>query len=473
MTRSRRFSPWRDPVALLALPAVIYLAGRLRLPLLWLLLKSSPAPGLTLQPYVAFLTTRSTGGSSATPARRGLGHAWSASCSAIPPPSRWRAPARSLQIVMLVSIILPLSIGAVVKAFAWQIVLRRDGVVSQLWSGSASWDEPQRLLFTETGLVLGAANIFLPFMILPIYSVVKLIDPRLREAGATLGATPLYRFTQVTLPLTLPGVVSGIAFVFSMSVSMFVIPSLLIGDRFQTLSTLTGRSFLFMRNEQLGSTTAVILLALAVNVVVGSSWLARRLGARDDGHRAARAALHVVGRGHYGGVPDDAAPGDGRRLPRLVRHLYPAAALVVAALVREARHDPRPVAFAADLALSRSWPSRPCWRWCSERSAPSRGGAAASPAARSIATFLVSPLMLPGLVVGIAMLQGFKALGPARGFFEPADRACGDHAALRRAHRAGGAVAVRLLADRRRPHPGLFLPAALMRVLVPALGRRS
>ena len=133
------------------------------------------------------------------------------------------------------------------------------------------------MLFTETGLVLGAANIFLPFMILPIYSVVKLIDPRLSEAGATLGATPLYSFTRVTLPLTLPGIVSGVAFVFSMSVSMFVIPSLLIGDRFQTLATLTGRSFLLMRNEQLGSTTAVILLTLAVAIVVGSTWLARRL----------------------------------------------------------------------------------------------------------------------------------------------------------------------------------------------------
>ncbi len=61
--------------------------------------------------------------------------------------------------------------------------------------GLGIWDEPQRLLFTETGLVLGAANIFLPFMILPIYSVVKLIDPRLSEAGATLGrraALPLH-----------------------------------------------------------------------------------------------------------------------------------------------------------------------------------------------------------------------------------------------------------------------------------------
>ena len=142
--------------------------------------------------------------------------------------------------------------------------------------GIGLWDEPQRLLFTETGLVLGAANVFLPFMILPIYSVVKLIDPRLSEAGATLAPRRSTAFA-VTLPLTLPGVVSASPSSFRW-VSMFVIPALLIGDRFQTLSTLTGRSFLLMRNEQLGSTTAVVLLVLAVSIVVGSTWLARRLG---------------------------------------------------------------------------------------------------------------------------------------------------------------------------------------------------
>jgi putative spermidine/putrescine transport system permease protein len=59
---------------------------------------------------------------------------------------------------------------------------------------------------------------------------------------------------------------------------MFVIPSLLIGDRFQTLATLTGRSYLLMRNEALGSTTAVILLVIAVSIVVVSTWLSKRIG---------------------------------------------------------------------------------------------------------------------------------------------------------------------------------------------------
>jgi putative spermidine/putrescine transport system permease protein len=183
-----------------------------------------------------------------------------------------------MQIALLTAIILPLSIGVVVKAFAWQIVLRRDGVVSQFMMTTGFWSEPQRLLFTEGGLVFGAANVFLPFMILPIYAVVKLMDPRLNEAAATLGATPFYSFWRIVIPLTLPGVVTGIAFVFSMSISMFVIPSLLIGDQFQTLATLIGRSFLLMRNEQLGSTTAVVLLILAVGVVLFTSALARRLG---------------------------------------------------------------------------------------------------------------------------------------------------------------------------------------------------
>jgi len=181
------------------------------------------------------------------------------------------------QILLLVAMILPLSIGVVVKAFSWQIVLRRDGVVNQLLVWSGLTDEPVRFLFTETGLVLGAANIFLPFMVLPIYSVAKMIDPRLTEAAATLGAGPMYRFFRVILPLSMPGVVAGIAFVFSMAISMYVIPTLLIGDRYQTLATITGRSFLFLRNEQLGATTAVILLVIAVAVVLGSARLARGL----------------------------------------------------------------------------------------------------------------------------------------------------------------------------------------------------
>jgi putative spermidine/putrescine transport system permease protein len=182
----------------------------------------------------------------------------------------------ALQGALLAALILPLSVGVVVKAFAWTILLRSDGVVNRVLVGLGVLDGPARLLFTETGLVLGAANVFLPFMVLPIFSVVKLIDPRLPEAAATLGASPLHRFLHVTLPLTVPGVIAGVAFVFSMSISMYVIPTLLMGDRFKTLSVLIARSFLFMRDRSLGATVAMVLLLIAVAVVVASALLTRR-----------------------------------------------------------------------------------------------------------------------------------------------------------------------------------------------------
>jgi len=178
--------------------------------------------------------------------------------------------------MLLAALILPLSVGVVVKAFAWTILLRTDGLVNRMLVGTGVVDTPLRLLFTESGLVFGAANIFLPFMVLPIFAVVKLIDPRLTEAAATLGAGPLRRFVRVTLPLTMPGVIAGVAFVFSMSISMYVIPTLLMGDRFKTLSILVARSFLFMRDRSLGSTVSVVLLTIAVGVVVLSALLARR-----------------------------------------------------------------------------------------------------------------------------------------------------------------------------------------------------
>lgn len=268
-----------DRMIWLALPAVAYLAIVYALPLLWLLGRSVTGPdGFTIAQFTVFFSDPFSWRVIGNTLRIALWVTLVALLIGYPVAIAMARARGLMQVLLLVAMILPLSIGVVVKAFAWQIVLRRDGVISQGLVASGIWAEPQRLLFTEAGLILGATNVFLPFMILPIYSVVKLIDPRLTEAGATLGASPFYRFRKILLPLTLPGIVSGSAFVFSMSVSMFVIPSLLIGDRFQTLATLTGRSYLLMRNEALGSTTAVILLVIAVSIVVLSTWLSKRVG---------------------------------------------------------------------------------------------------------------------------------------------------------------------------------------------------
>lgn len=271
--------PRLDPVALLALPAILYLALVYGLPLAGLLARSVTAGGsVSFAGFTAFFADPFSWTVMGNTVRIAVGVTLLCLLLGYPTALALARSRGAVQALILVAIILPLSVGVVVKAFAWQIVLRRDGVISQALIFLGIWDGPQRLLFTETGLIVGAANVFVPFMILPIYSVLKLVDPRLGEAAATLGASPLHRFFRVALPLSLPGIVTGIAFVFSMATSMYVVPSLLIGDRFQTLATLTGRSFLFLRNEQLGSTTAVVLLLISVAVVVASAALSRRFG---------------------------------------------------------------------------------------------------------------------------------------------------------------------------------------------------
>ncbi len=191
------------------------------------------------------------------------------------------ARARGLvRTLMLAAMVLPLAVGVIVKTFAWTILFRSDGAVNRTMQTLGLIDAPVRMLFTETALVIAAANVFLPFMVLPIYSVVRQMDASLPEAAATLGASTWYRFSRVTLPLTLPGVVAGCAFTFSLAVSMYVIPSLIVGERQQTLSMLIARAFLYVRDEALGSSISAILLGIAVVVVLGSSLLARRLGAR-------------------------------------------------------------------------------------------------------------------------------------------------------------------------------------------------
>lgn len=183
--------------------------------------------------------------------------------------------------IFLVALVLPMSVGVVVKAFAWTILFRTRGVLNDTLMSLGITDAPIRMLFTEAALIIGAANVFLPFMVLPIYAVLRQMDRRLPEAAASLGATPLFRFTNVTLPLSLPGVVAGCAFTFSLAISMYVIPSLIVGERQQTLSMLTARSFLYLRNEALGATISSVLLIIAISVVLGSSWLAARLGAKQ------------------------------------------------------------------------------------------------------------------------------------------------------------------------------------------------
>lgn len=180
--------------------------------------------------------------------------------------------------LMLGCLFLPLAASVIVKAFAWTILLRSSGIINTVLLGLGIVDAPVRMIFTETALIVGAVNVFLPFMILPVFAVVAQLDPRLSEAAATLGANPVAGFLKVTLPVTMPGIVAGVALVSALSVSAYVVPTLLIGERYPTLASTIAKAYLLTREPAFGAAAGVLLLAIAVAIVVLSSRLSGREG---------------------------------------------------------------------------------------------------------------------------------------------------------------------------------------------------
>lgn len=268
----------RSRVGLLSLPASMYYAVLFALPILVLLAESFRSPaGFTFDHYARFFTSAYNWGVIGRTLR--LAALCTLICTLIGYPAAFALAATRgrLQSLLIAALLLPLSVSVIVKAFGWTVLLRGNGAVNQALTALGLTDGPIRLLFTETGLLLGISNIFLPFMILPLFAVVRQLDPRLGEAAATLGSTPLYRFLTVTVPLTVPGLVAGVTLVFSLSMAAYVIPNLLMGDTYQTLPTLIATSFLYLQDNGKGAVAGVTLLALSVCVILGSAWLGRRL----------------------------------------------------------------------------------------------------------------------------------------------------------------------------------------------------
>lgn len=136
--------------------------------------------------------------------------------------SRWRP-------ILLGLVVVQFWVPLVIRTYAWIQLMGRTGVINQFltWTGIVS--EPIPLLYTTHGMLIGLAVSILPFMVLPVYSAVSTIDEEVIQAAKTLGASDLRAFYEVTLPLSWPGVVSGILFTFILSAGSFIAPQLLGG----------------------------------------------------------------------------------------------------------------------------------------------------------------------------------------------------------------------------------------------------
>ncbi|WP_189878428.1 ABC transporter permease [Streptomyces bluensis] len=187
--------------------------------------------------------------------------------------ARWRT-------VALVLVVLPFWTNFLVRTYAWIVLLSGEGVVNRALTGVGVTDRPLRLLYTEGAVVVGLLYAYLPLMVLPLYAAIERVDRRLLEASADLGARPVRTFCRVTLPLTLPGVLTGCVFVFVPSLGNFVVPELLGGGRTVMVGNLLRDQFLTARDWPFGSVLALALMAFLVLLLMAQAWAGHRTGSR-------------------------------------------------------------------------------------------------------------------------------------------------------------------------------------------------
>ena len=178
-----------------------------------------------------------------------------------------RSPAR-WQPVLLLLVMLPFWTNFLVRTYAWMIVLRQDGLVNGLLRALGIVDAPLELLYTPTAVVIGLVYGYLPFMVLPLYVAIERLDPLLVEAAWDLYASRWAVFTQVVVPLTMPGIVGGCVLVFIPSIGSFITPDLLGGARSMMIGNLIQHEYLVVRDWPLGSAVSFVLMAIVMAAVV-------------------------------------------------------------------------------------------------------------------------------------------------------------------------------------------------------------
>ncbi|MCC8967877.1 ABC transporter permease subunit [Bradyrhizobium sp. Pear76] len=159
-------------------------------------------------------------------------------------------------------ILLPLWTSTLVRAFAWIVILGRNGIVNATLTELGIIDEPLKLVYNTVGLYIGMVHIMLPFMVLPLYNSLSRIDLRLLSAAETLGARPISAFFWIVLPLSMPGVLAGLLLVFMSSVGMFVLPALLGGLSDITYTMLIEKQINELNNWGLAAAMSVFLLVV-------------------------------------------------------------------------------------------------------------------------------------------------------------------------------------------------------------------
>jgi len=181
--------------------------------------------------------------------------------------------------LLLVLVIVPFWTSFLIRTYAWLTILGNTGIPALL--EGLGFDKPV-LLNTPLAIVLGIVYNYLPLMVFPLFVALERLDKRLLEASKDLGAGRWATFRQVTLPLTLPGILSGVVLVFIPIMGEYLIPALLGGGKIYFVGNALFDAFLQSRNWPLGSAMAVALILVVLIAVSLYLWFGSRFGVRRE-----------------------------------------------------------------------------------------------------------------------------------------------------------------------------------------------
>jgi putative spermidine/putrescine transport system permease protein len=171
----------------------------------------------------------------------------------------------------------PLLVGLVVRTFAWAVILSDNGVANGILQSLGLTEDPLPLMNNTLGVVIGLTHIFLPFMVISLLNVLQSIDPRVEAAARSLGASAFRTFLRVTLPLSLPGIITGSILVFLLGISSYLTPLVLGGGIVKTIPILVVQSLLTTFQWNVGAALSLILacagmLAVLIFLLATSRW---------------------------------------------------------------------------------------------------------------------------------------------------------------------------------------------------------
>ena len=188
-----------------------------------------------------------------------------------------RVESQRLRGWLIILTMLPLLLGNAVRSAAWMVVMGTKGVANSIFIGIGLVEEPIKILYTPTAVVIALVSVLLPFAIITLQAVMDSIPTSLEEAGQSLGHSPLRTVFEVVLPLSMPGVVAASAICFALAMNAYATPVLIGGPTMKMMGPVVYEQISKANNWPVGSTLAWILMAVTlVLTVLSTRFLSRK-----------------------------------------------------------------------------------------------------------------------------------------------------------------------------------------------------